>query len=488
MLQVLNASLTQTPRYPERILQFGEGNFLRAFVDWMVHTMNRQGLFHGRVVVVQPIAQGMVEALNAQDGRYTLLLRGLEDGKVAERREIITSISRGIDPYDDWQGFLACAHNPDLRFVVSNTTEAGIAYIAEPQPIDACPQSFPAKVTAFLYERYRHFDGAPARGMVFLPCELIDRNGETLRDCVLRCAAAWGLDDAFVRWVEEENPFLNTLVDRIVTGYPREEAERLCAELGYEDRLLDTGEIFHLWVIEGDATYQDELPLAQAGLHVIWTDDLQPYRTRKVRILNGAHTMTVLAAHLCGLATVRACVEDPLISAYMRRGVYEEIVPTLDLPAADTRAFADAVFARFANPFIHHRVLDIALNSVAKFAVRVLPSLLEYHRRTGTLPPVLTVSLAALLVFYRGGEGYQVRDEAPVLDAIGQAWRQYEEGHLDAQALCHCLLARADWWGQDLTHVSELVEAVADHVRSILHHGMRPTLTRLIGQEVADGV
>lgn len=486
MLTGLTADLAPAPRYPERILQFGEGNFLRAFIDWMVQRMNEQGLFQGSIVVAQPIAQGIVDALNAQDGRYTLLLRGIEQGQRVESREIITAISRGINPYTDWSTFLTCAHNPDLRFVVSNTTEAGIVYVDEPQVIDACPQSFPAKVTAFLHERYRVFVGAPERGMVFLPCELIDRNGETLRACILRYVEAWGLDAEFRQWVEEHNYFHNTLVDRIVTGYPRDEVEALSQILGYDDRLLNTGEPFHLWVIEGDHRFQHELPLAAAGLNVIWIDDLQPYRTRKVRMLNGAHTMIALAAYLAGCGTVRDCVDDPLIATCLHQGIYDEILPTLDLP--EMCAFADTVLERFANPYINHQLLSIALNSVSKFTVRVLPSLLEYHTRVGRLPCILTFSLAALLVFYRGGDSYQVCDDAPIVEAMAQAWQSYDTGRLDATALCQCLLARPDWWGCDLTSIPGLSDRVADHMIHIRRDGMRTAMAHLVGQEVADGV
>jgi tagaturonate reductase len=474
---------------PERILQFGEGGFLRAFVDWMVDTMNRQGLFNGSVVVVQPIAQGFVPTLNVQDGLYTLLLRGVEAGQVVERTQVVTAISRGINPYADWAEYLACAENPDLRFIVSNTTEAGIAYLAEPRPTDACPQSFPAKVTAFLHQRFTHFAGAPDAGMVIIPCELIDRNGDALKAIVLRLAEEWGLPIAFAAWVREHCAFLNTLVDRIVTGYPKDEAQAITTRLGYEDALLDTGEVFHLWVIEGDKKYAAELPLAQAGLDVLWTDDQTPYRTRKVRILNGAHTMAVLAAYLYGKNTVRECVEDPLISAYMRTGVFEEIIPTLDLPEAEKQAFAAAVFERFANPFICHELLSIALNSVSKWKVRVLPSLTEYVERMDELPRALTFSLAALIAFYRGAEPrdgalvghrdgaeYLIKDDAAILTAFADAWRTWSN---DIPALTDTLLSRTDLWGEDLTAIPGLSTQVAADLYAIVHEGMAMALREM---------
>lgn len=476
---------------PERVLQFGEGNFLRSFVDWMINAMNGQGLFGGRAVVVQPIEQGLVDVLNEQDGLYTLILRGLQGGKIVERREIITAISRSINPYQDWPAFLAAAGQPDLRFVVSNTTEAGIAYVEEPRPAGTCPASFPAKVAALLAERFSRFGGNPAKGLIFLPCELIDKNGEQLRSCVLRHAAAWSLSPEFVRWVSEHNRFLNTLVDRIVPGFPHEEIPALTAELGYEDRLLTTAEIFHVWVIEGGGAIAEELPLTQAGLNVIWTADLQPFRTRKVRILNGAHTMMALAAYLADLDTVRQCVEDPVFGRYVRRGVFDEILPLLPLPVEATRAFAEDVMERLANPFIKHNLISIALNSVSKYRVRVLPSLLEYRAAHHRLPPALTFSLAALLVFYRGTEikdgvlratrpsgSYAVKDDAPVLEAFADQWRVFAQHH-DVTALCRAILARTHFWGEDLGALPDLVEGVSAHLSHILQVGVRQAVSAL---------
>lgn len=479
---------------PERVVQFGEGNFLRSFVDWMIDAMNGRGLFGGRVVVVQPIERGTVDMLNAQDGLYTLILRGLQGGQVVEQRQVITAISRGVDPYRDWNAFLAVAEQPELRFAVSNTTEAGIAYVDEPQPTHGCPVSFPAKVTAFLHRRFDRFRGDAGKGIVFLPCELIDRNGEQLRSCVLRHAAAWNLGPKFAGWVSEHNRFLNTLVDRIVPGYPHEEASVLAEQLGYEDRLLTAGEIFHIWVIEGDAEIAKELPLTQAGLNVVWTSDLRPFRTRKVRILNGAHTMMALAAFLAGLDTVRECVEDPVLGAYVRRGVFDEILPLLPLPTQETRAFAEDVMERLANPFIKHNLISIALNSVAKYRVRVLPSLLEFRTANRRIPPALAFSLAALLAFYRGtevrdgallgarGDGpYAVKDDTPVLDAFAAQWRAFAQ-HEDVAVLCRTILARADFWGEDLAALPDLLEGVSAHLSNILRVGVREALGMLPSQ------
>jgi tagaturonate reductase len=375
---------------------------------------------------------------------------------------------------------------------VSNTTEAGIVYAEEPRPGALCPRSFPAKVAAWLAERFRRLGGSAASGMIFLPCELIDRNGDALKACVLRHAEAWGLGPSFTRWLESHNRFLNTLVDRIVPGYPREEAARLTAELGYEDRLLTAGEIFHIWVIEADERIAVQLPLTTAGLSVVWTADLAPYRTRKVRILNGAHTMTALAAYLAGLDTVQEMVGDPLFGRYLRKGIFEEILTLPALPREGTRVFAESVFERLANPFIRHHLLSIALNSVSKYRVRVLPSLLEYGAAHGRLPPVLTFSLAALLAFYRGTEvrdgglhaaraagQYTVRDEPEVLAACAEAWRAFES-HRSPEAVCRGLLARADFWGEDLAARSLLVDVVSAHLADILRGGVGQAIRALL--------
>ena len=474
---------------PEKVIQFGEGSFLRAFVDWMINRLNGKGLFHGSVVVVQPIEQGMADALNEQDGLYTLYLRGLKDGSRAESREVVTSISRAINPYREYSAFLECAQNPDLRYMVSNTTEAGIAYLPEDQPKDQCPKSFPAKAAAFLYERYRHFSGDPAKGMRILPCEPINDNGTELKKVILQHCRDWELEDGFRDWLEKDCSFYNTLVDRIVTGYPREEAEEIAGYLGYEDQLIDTGEIFHLWVIEGDPALEEELPFEKAGLHVVWTDNQQPYRERKVRILNGAHTMMVPAAFLYGFDTVKECVENPVTGGLMKKGIFEEVLPVLDLPREETEKYADEVMERFANPFIRHMLLGITLNSVSKYRVRVLPSLLEYIRRNrkqnNKIPSVLSFSLAALIVFYRSTrlegdrligmrdeKSYPIRDDLPVLKFFSKIWEEYDRFQ-DPVKLTHEVLARKDFWGRDLSEVQGLEDAVAHYLSTILVLGIR---------------
>jgi tagaturonate reductase len=467
---------------PEKVLQFGEGNFLRGFVDWMLHRMNEQGQFNGQAVVVQPIDAGLTDLINEQNGMYTLLLRGIQNGETVDEAELITSIRRGINPYKDYKAFLNCALNPELRFIVSNTTEAGIVFQPEDLPTDSPPSSFPAKLTALLHKRFKAFHGDPAKALVILPCELIDRNGDQLKSIVHQYARKWKLGADFQQWLEHCH-FLNTLVDRIVTGYPKEEIEALSARFGYVDRLFNTAEPFHLWVIEGDPELAKELPLTEAGLNVVWTRDMTPYRTRKVRILNGAHTMTVLAAYLAGKETVKECMDDELIAAYMQKGLFEEIIPTLDLPEEELKSYANSVLERFANPFIKHYLLSIALNSVSKYKTRVLPSLLEFVSRRQELPSVLCFSLAALLVFYRGerqGEAIPLQDDAPHLEKFKQLWSEADGSPLSIDRLVEEALRHEPFWGQSLQEVKGLQAEVAAAVEAILGLGMSKAMEQAL--------
>lgn len=492
----LAPSLTRGPAevYPERVVQFGEGNFLRAFADWMIDEVNAKQLFRGQVLVAQPIRQGMAGALNAQDGVYTLLMRGVQNGKVVEARRIITATRRAVNPYEQWSELVAAFRGPDVRFVVSNTTEAGIAYVPEAFAHGVCPETFPAKVAALLYERYVAVHGDSRKGLIFLPCELIDRNGDNLRRTVLEHAQNWALPGAFMTWVKEANYFLNTLVDRIVPGYPRAEADQLRGELGYDDKLIVAAEYFHLWVIEGPKHLADELPFTKAGLNVVWTDDLAPYRTRKVRFLNGAHTSSVLAAFLAGLDTVRDMVEDPVFGAFVRRAVFDEIMPTVALPEPEKRAYAESVLERFRNPFVRHELISIALNSVSKWKVRVLPSLLDYQAAQGALPTALTFSLAGLIAFYRGDpltsnelcghrgtQTYAIRDDAIVLAFFSTAWRKANETKNWGE-LVRTTLARADFWGQDLNAVPGFTAAVTAALEKIIQDGARAAVAAMLNR------
>ena len=374
----------------ETVIQFGEGNFLRGFFDWFLDGLNKKGLYEGKAVIIQPRAGGKVALLNEQNCKYNLYLRGIENGQVKEEHSLIESVSRCIDPYKNFEDYLALADNPDFRFIVSNTTEAGIEFDPDCKFSDTPCKSFPGKLTQLLYRRYKN----GLKGFILLPCELIDRNGDELKKCVLKYAELWNLEKEFSEWVEKENVFANTLVDRIVTGFPTDET----ASLHPEDKYLDTGELFHLWVIEGD--FENELPLKKAGYNVVWTNDVTPYKKIKVRILNGAHTSMVTGALLSGIETVGECMADATVSAFLNKAVNEEILKTIG-DNEESRDFAKAVFDRFKNPFIKHQLRSIALNSVSKFSVRVLPTILEYKEKNGIYPKFLSISLAYLIYFYK---------------------------------------------------------------------------------------
>lgn len=417
----------------EKIIQFGEGGFLRGFVDWIVQLTNEASDFDAGVVVVQPIEKGMCDVLEKQNCKYTHIMRGLKSGEEVVDIKKIDVISRCVKPYDDFGAYISLAENPDFRFIVSNTTESGIAFSAEDTPEKAPNVSFPAKVTLLLKKRFDLGLG----GFIFLPCELIDKNGETLKKYILDYAELWGLGADFKAWVESENIFCNTLVDRIVTGYPKDEK----IDLGYEDNMLNTSELFHLWVIEGPESIKAEFPFDKANLNIIVTDNLERYRTRKVRILNGAHTSMIPYAMLEGIETVGDCMKDTNMSGFVKTCVYDEIIPTLDLPVEELKSYADDVFERFCNPFIKHLCASISLNSVSKFKVRVLPSILEYIKRKGEMPQNLIKSFAKLIEFYKTD---MPNDDEKVMEFMKNA---------DIKDI----LANTELWGENLSFLYDEV-------------------------------
>ena len=479
---------------PIRVLQFGEGNFLRAFVDWIVDNLNEKAGFDGNVMMVQPLANGMGDMINAQKGLYTTCLRGIQNGKPVEEFRQITSVAGCINPYSDYDAFASQAENPDLRFVISNTTEAGIAYHAGDRLEDRPQVSFPGKLCAFLYRRYKAFGGDASKGLVMIPCELIDKNGDNLRRIVLQYADEWKLEKGFVDWVENACDFCNSLVDRIVPGYPRAEADAICQKLGYKDNLIDTAEIFHLWVIECHRrSYEDELPTAKAGLNVVWTDDMTFYRTRKVRILNGTHTMMSLASYLCGIDTVEDSVKSPVVGPFMRDGLFNEIIPSMDGDVEELKKYASDVLERFANPYIEHLLLSISLNSVSKVKTRDLPSVLGYVQKTGRLPQHLALSIAALIAFYRGtefegdalvgdrnGGKYLIKDSREYLETFASIYgAQHKCNGCLSKALCDGILTKEDWWGMDLTTIPGLKDAVEGYLVKIFDEGMEAAIRSL---------
>lgn len=416
---------------PERVIQFGEGGFLRGFVDWILQKVNDSSDFNGSVVVVQPIENGMCDMLSAQDCVYTHVIRGVE----GVDKTIVDVLSRCVKPYEDFDAYLALAEIPEMRFVVSNTTESGIVFSENDKVTDMPPKTFPAKLTLLLKRRFE----LGLDGFIHLPCELIDRNGDNLKKCVLQYAKLWNLGEEFEKWVCEKNVFTNTLVDRINTGYPKDED----LGLGYEDNMLNASEFFHLWVIETDYDIEKELPFAAANLNVIVTKDkLEMYRTRKVRILNGAHTSLVPYALLSGKDTVKSCIDDPVMYEHIRKCVFEEIIPTLDLPKEELESYANSVLERFGNPYIKHYLSSIALNSVSKFKVRVLPSILEYIKRYNEMPKTLLFSFKKLIEFYKTD---MTNDDADVIE--------FMKTHSTKE-----ILANVQLWGEDLSYLAEEIE------------------------------
>ena len=447
----------------EKVMQFGEGNFLRAFVDDFIDIANEKAGYNGKVVLVQPIAQGLTELINQQEGLYTLYLRGSENGVKVDDKRVISAVSRCLNPYREWDRILELGRSEDLEIIVSNTTEAGIVHDTESTFDQDPPVSFPAKLTRVLYERWKA--GRP--GIVMLSCELIDNNGKELLRCVNQYINDWKLEDGFRRWVNEENIFCSTLVDRIVPGRIRdpEEVKALAEKNGYEDPLADVGEVFGIWVIEGPEGLEDRLPFKKAGVPVIVVPDVTPYKKRKVRILNGAHTGFVLGAYLAGFDIVRDCMHDDTIRGFMNKMLYDEVIPTLPLDKKDLEDFARAVQDRFNNPFVNHELMSISLNSTSKWRARNMPTFLDYAEERKELPPCLTASFAAYIAFYSNdiqelndkglvcrrpkGNEYTVSDDRWVLDFY---WNHRNDS---PEELVHAVMTNTEMWGQDLTEVPE---------------------------------
>ena len=453
---------------PEKVMQFGEGNFLRAFVDDFIDIANEKAGFNGKVVLVQPIAQGLTDLINAQEGLYTLYLRGSETGVKVDDKRVISACSRCVNPYGEWDKVLDLAKSDDLEIIVSNTTEAGIVHDTESKFDQDPPISFPAKLTRVLYERFT----AGKKGVVVLSCELIDNNGKELLKCVNQYIDDWKLSDEFRAWVNRENTFCSTLVDRIVPGRIRDpqEVARLNELNGYEDPLTDVGEVFGIWVIEGPAGLEDRLPFKAAGVPVIVVPDVTPYKKRKVRILNGAHTGFVLGAYLAGFDIVRDCMHDDTVRGFMNKMLNEEVIPTLPLDKKDLNDFAAAVQDRFNNPFVNHELMSISLNSTSKWRARNMPTFLDYIETNGKLPKCLTTSLAAYIAFYSNdiqaltdkglvckrpkGNEYVVSDDRWALEFY------WEHKDASVEALVHDVLTNEQMWGQDLSKVAGLESEV----------------------------
>lgn len=486
-MERLNKAISGKKERPIRVVQFGEGNFLRGFVDYMIDIANESGKFDGDIVLIKPIEFGSLDMFHEQDCQYTVSLRGIVDGEAKVQNRVVTAVADAVDTYQEYEKYMDLAKTDTLRFVVSNTTEAGIVFDDTDKMESEPPKTFPGKLTKFLYERYQFFHGAEDKGLVMLPVELIDDNGIMLKKCVLQFIELWGLEDGFRAWVENACIFTSTLVDRIITGYPRDEVESIWQNLGYEDRILVTGEPFALWVIESDKDISKEFPLPDAGLPVIFTDNQKPYKQRKVRILNGAHTSFVLASYLAGNDIVLESMQDEDVKNFMMKTIFDEVIPTLTLPKEELEEFANAVITRFNNPYVKHALLSISLNSVSKWRARCLPSLLGYVEKYGRLPVHLTFSIAALMAFYTGSEirdkaliGHRNGQEYNIMDdmAVLEFFRDYSDK--DTKTFVDAYLSNENFHGQDLTKVEGLADAVASYLDDIKENGMRAALCRTL--------
>ena len=482
------SELYTRPSRPVKILQFGEGVFLRAFADYAVDIANEENNFNGNIAVILP-RSGKTDRFAKQNNIYTVCLRGQQDGQVYKENRVITSIDSVISARDEYDAFMALAHEDALEFVISNTTDAGIAYNEADQFSDCPPSTFPAKLTKFLYERYTYYQGDIQKGLVMVPTELNDDNGQLLKSCVLQYAALWNLDDAFTAWLASACRFVDTLVDRIVAGYPAGNIDAIQEELGYEDALLDQAEPFSLWVI-GDPSLADKFTIGSDKFHVEFTDNIQAFKEQKVRILNGAHTSMVLGAYLSGLDYVGQCMADPVVRRSLDQTVFGEIVPTVDLPREKAEAFAKAVYERFENPFVNHALLAISLNSISKWKGRILPTFKDSVAATGKLPKWLTYSLAALLAFYRSteegdgcligaraaGNTYEIHDDAEKLAFIKENAAKATAEYVQA------VMSRSDFWGEDLTAIAGFADAVTAHIDRMAEIGVKAHIEEL-GQD-----
>ena len=479
MERLNRTSAPQAKRYTEKVIQFGEGNFLRAFIEWIIWKNNQKTDFNGSVVVVQPIEKGMVGWLNEQDGLYHLNLQGLLDGKPVDSVDLIDVISRGLNPYEDFASYLALAEQPEIRFVISNTTEAGIAFDPACKLDDKPASSYPGKLTQLLYHRWEHFKGDMSKGLIIFPCELIFENGKHLKECIRQYIDLWNLGPDFSAWFEEACGVYSTLVDRIVPGYPRDNAAELCERAGYDDHLLDKAEIFHLWVIEAPKEVAAEFPADKAGLNVLFVPSEAPYHERKVTLLNGPHTVLSPVGYLSGLNTVKECCEDPEVGKFVHKVMFEELLPTLNLPEDELVKFANAVLERFRNPFVKHFVTSIMLNSFPKFKTRDLPGLKTYLERKGELPKGLVLGLAGICTYYKGGKRGEdeivPQDDEKITGLLKNLWATG-----DVRKVAEGVLADNFIWGEDLNKIPGLTDLLAADLALIQKDGMRAAVKSII--------
>jgi tagaturonate reductase len=470
-MKQLNRTTTAIPKtLPLKVMQFGGGNFLRAFVDWMIHILNEQTDFNGGVVIVKPTEHGNYQLLKSQDGLFTVVLDGIKDGSLVAEKKIISCVTAVINPYTEWENYLALAREPSIRFITSNTTEAGIRFNIEDTFNGNPPKEFPAKLTRWLYQRFEFFNGDKTKGCILLPLELIEDNGRVLKDIILKNSEHWQLGDAFNHWIETGNYFCNTLVDRIVSGYPTDREDEIQTAIGFTDQLMVAGEYYHSWVIQGPQLVQKELPFDKTTLNVSFVEDLAPYRDMKVRILNGAHTAMVPVAYLAGIRFVKEAMDDTVISNFVETVLYEEAAHTLDFPDMIKHQFVADVLDRFRNPRLQHQLISISLNSTAKFVARLLPTLKDYYKNEEQLPKRIVFGLSALLLFYKGeynGAQIDLNDDPQVIDFFRKQWEPYTTGEVDLFTIVKSILSNSAIWGEDLSQLNGLAEMVCQNIGTI---------------------
>ena len=470
---------------PEKVIQFGSGNFLRCFINWQLDIINEKTNLNAGVAIVKPSNSERAPLLDVQDGLYTTIIRGIDENQnLVKDFRVISSVNREIPIYKQFNEYLKLAHNPEMRFIFSNTTEAGIAYSAHDKYDDTPQETFPGKLTRLLHERFKTFEGATDKGFIILPCELIDYNGEKLKEIVLKYATLWNLEEKFKLWLEESNVWCSTLVDRIVTGYPFNEKEELEKELGYEDQFMVTGEYFHLFVIQGPKDIlEKELKLKEVNLNIKIVEDLKNYKMIKVGILNGAHTSMVPVSYLYGIDTVKETLDDEVLGEFVKETIYKEIIPALEMDETELLEFADAVINRFKNPYVEHFLKAISLNSMTKYKTRILPQLLNYKKKTGELPKKLVFSLASMIRFYKGdrnGEIIDLKDDRWILDLYSDLWNKFDGTDDDYKKIINEILGLESHWDINLNTVEGLAEQLFVYLKTIDQLGMKRAIKEVL--------
>ncbi len=479
MIKPLNSTTVDKPQLTEKILQFGEGNFLRAFVDWMIDKANAKGKMNHGIVIVQPIAQGEAirKIFEQQDGMYHVYLEGIKDKQPVKEISLVKSITRVINPYSDYKEYEKLFLSDELEMIVSNTTEAGIRYEDGDDLNAEPPASYPAKMTALLNKRFRKFNGDPSKGLSIICCELIEDNGSTLRQYILQHAKANNLGADFETWVNTNCHFYDTLVDRIVPGFPKETINEIKEEIGFDDNLVVKGEYFHVWAIGGDNSIRKKLPLDEAGFNVLFMDDIHDFRAKKVRILNGAHTAMVPIALQLGCETVMDAFKTPAVEKFINKMVREEVLPVIDEDQEELKKFAEKILERFYNPFLKHYLKDISLNSLSKWETRDFPTVKDNYTKKNKNAKLVTFSFAALLVLYSGKAevAFTANDTAEFVDLIQSSFNANNiKGWVEG------IIKNKKIWKEDFAAIPFFIDEVTNNVELILSKGMKEAVSTII--------